>query len=85
MNPIEYVGLCASAILIICVCVKSHTVKGNIIMRLLNALGSIIFVVYGLFLGAYSIVITNFVIFVISVYYILKLLFGGRKVDKHLQ
>ena len=86
MNKIEIIGLVASVFIIMCSVVKSHTIKGNIVMRALNTIGSILFVVYGFVLGAWSTMITNCVITLLSVYYLIKLLieFKKEKVTKNI-
>ena len=74
MIYIEIVGMCASIILLISMSIKSTTIKGNMWMRIINIIGSILFVIYGINLTAYSTVFLNLCVIVVHLYYIIKLL-----------
>ena len=71
---IESIGILASLAIFLSMCFKSDSFRGNILMRLVNAAGSIIFVVYGFLLPAYSTAFLNIGMVVINVYYIFKML-----------
>lgn len=71
---IELIGLCASALVLVSMCVKSSDIKGNIIMRIINAIGSIIFIYYGFVLGAYSTAILNIGATVVNAFHIFKMI-----------
>lgn len=70
----EYIGLIASVCLIFSMLVKSATLKGNFVMRAINLLGCILFVIYGILLHAWSTSICNGLIGIINIYYIIRLI-----------
>ena len=72
MKPIEIVGIIASLFIVVSMCFKTTTFKGTIIMRIINGLGSIVFVVYGALLPALATLITNACAFVINLFYLIK-------------
>ena len=72
MNPIEIVGIIASLFIVVSMCFKTTAFKGTIIMRIINGLGSIVFVVYGVLLPALATLITNACAFVINLFYLVK-------------
>lgn len=71
---IEIIGLIASATVLVSISVKSSTIKSNIIMRVINTIGSGGFIWYGFALNAYSTAIMNIGAIIINLYYILKLI-----------
>lgn len=70
---IEIIGLAAS----LCVCVsmifKTDTFRGALLLRSLNLIGSLIFIIYGLSLNAISIYLLNIIASSINIYHIIKL------------
>lgn len=70
---IEIIGLFASIIVILSMCISSSNKKGNIIMRIINIIGSALFIYYGFALVAPSTVIVNFGAVVINIIYIVRL------------
>ena len=52
----------------------STSIKGNLIMRSLNIIGSILFVIYGFLIPAYSTAIVNMLTIILNTYNIIKLL-----------
>lgn len=75
-SMIEIIGMIASHIIFISICIKSNNDKSNITMRLLNTLGSLLFVIYGISIKAYSIVYLNFGAILLNVYHIYKIKSG---------
>lgn len=71
---IEIVGIIASVFILISMCVKSSNKRGNIIMRIINGLGSVFFIYYGLVLHAYSTAFLNVGAVIVNAYYIIKLI-----------
>lgn len=71
---VEIIGLVASILVLASISIKSSTVKSNIIMRIINTIGSSIFVWYGISLSAYSTAILNIGAVAINLYYIIKLI-----------
>jgi len=69
MEFIEWIGYLAMATVLI-----SFLMKSVIKLRLVNALGALIFIVYGFLLTPISkpIIITNIAILIINVYYVIK-------------
>lgn len=71
MNKFEIIGLVASCLVVFSMLFKTSNVKGSIIMRSVNCLGSIVFTVYGFLLPAYSTAITNGILFVVHLVYLI--------------
>ena len=69
----EIIGLVGSILVLLSMTVKSSTDKGNLIMRIINIVGSIIFVAYGLMISAYSTVFLNIATTLVNGFFILKL------------
>ena len=67
---IEIIGIIASVILICAVSFRSTTPKRNILMRLINIVGSALFVVYGFMIPAYSTAGLNIAIIIVNIIYI---------------
>ena len=70
---VELVGILGSVLVLIAITFPSTSKKGNTIMRILNLVGSIIFVVYGCLIPAYSTAIMNIAATAINLLYIFKL------------
>lgn len=69
----EIIGLIASVFIILSMSFVSTDTKSNIKMRIFNMIGSLIFVIYGLLIPAYSTSIVNFFMIVVNLYNIYKL------------
>ncbi|KXX69893.1 uroporphyrinogen decarboxylase [Flammeovirga sp. SJP92] len=63
----EYVGYLASLLLMI-----SFSLKNVKLLRTVNSIGCIVFVIYGIMLSAWPIVITNGFIAMINIFYLVK-------------
>lgn len=74
----EIVGFAASIIVIISITFNPQSKKGNICMRLINMLGSIIFVIYGALLPAYATVFMNCIAGIINLIYLIKILRSAK-------
>lgn len=73
----EILGTAASLLVML-----SYMVDG-IKLRIINIIGSIVFVIYGIMLGGISIIVLNSVTIFIHLYYILKEVKGdGRKIKR---
>lgn len=70
---IEFVGIIATILVAISMCFKTQTYKGALIMRIVNTVGSIVFVAYGFMLPAYSTAVLNILLAVINIYHIFLL------------
>ncbi len=65
---IEYAGYIASILIAV-----SMFMKDIIKLRLINLIGSAVFVVYGLAIKAYPVAFTNIIIIITNIYYLVKL------------
>ena len=65
---IEWVGYLASAFIVISL-IMTSVVK----IRIINTIGCILFLIYGLTVGAYPVAISNGLIIIINGYHLLKL------------
>lgn len=69
---VEVIGMIATISLIISMMVNTKNPKTVIMMRALNAIACVAFVVYGLLLSAYSTAISNGFIFFVDMWYLYK-------------
>lgn len=72
MNKIEIIGLIASILIVVSMVFKTTSFKGTILMRIINAIGSIFFTVYGFSIKAYSTGICNSILFLVNIFYLIK-------------
>ena len=63
----EIIGTIASIVVVI-----SFLTDNNVRIRVINILGSIIFIIYGIMIGAFSVIFLNAMLIVIHLYYLLK-------------
>ncbi|RDY28054.1 lactate dehydrogenase [Romboutsia weinsteinii] len=68
VNPIEWIGYLASILIVI-----SLTMSNIKKLRIINSLGCLAFVIYGVAVKAYPVAISNFAIVIINLYYLYKL------------
>lgn len=61
--PIEWVGYAASLFIVL-----SLTMTSIVKLRIINSVGCLLFIIYGLNLNAYPVVISNALIVMINVY-----------------
>ena len=76
MSPIlkEVIGISASTIILISMLFKTSSAKGSLIMRLINAFGSIVFVVYAILISSISTMVLNGGLIIVHAYYITTLI-----------
>ncbi len=69
MNPvvIELIGITASALVLI-----SFLMKGERKIRLVNIVGAIIFIAYGIMLKSVSVTVMNVGLVIVHIYYLTK-------------
>lgn len=68
VNFIEYIGYAAS------ICIVISLVMTSIVrLRVINSIGCLLFVIYGMSTGAYPVAISNAIIICINIYYLYKL------------
>ena len=76
---IEAVGIVATVFILFSMVFKTTSVKGSIIMRVLNLIGSVVFVVYGILLPALSTAILNGGLILINGYHLIILIKNNKK------
>lgn len=79
MLQVEIIGILGSILVLLAMTVKSSTTRGNLTMRIINIIGSIIFVVYGFMISAYSTAFMNIAATFINGFFIYKLVSGLNK------
>ena len=77
---IEFIGILAGIFILISLIFRSTTRKTEILMRILNSVGAVLFIIYGILLPAYSTAIINACILVVNVYNIIALL---KRIDEN--
>ena len=75
---IELIGICSTLLILVGMLFKTTSIKGSILMRLFNILGSAIFVVYGCLLPAISTAILNGILIFVNSYHLI-ILFKEKK------
>lgn len=78
----EIVGISGSILIAISMVFKTETDRGVMLLRIFNLLGSIVFVVYGVMLPAYSTIILNFVCVILNIVGLVRIVQKIRK-EKH--
>jgi hypothetical protein len=73
MLHVEIIGILGSILVLMAMTVKSSTTKGNLMMRIINIIGSVIFVVYGFMISAYSTAFMNIAATFVNGFFIFKL------------
>ena len=68
VEPIEWIGYAASIAVAI-----SLTMTAIVKLRIINSIGCLLFVVYGLYLKAYPVALANAIIVLINIYNLYKL------------
>lgn len=74
MHYIEILGVSATIILLISMSYSCKDRKSTIIMRLMNALAAVLFIIYSIVMNAYSTILSNLAILLIDLFYLTKLL-----------
>jgi membrane protein implicated in regulation of membrane protease activity len=67
LNPVEYIGIAAGVIVLL-----SFLFKKIKVIRLVNIVGAILFVIYGLLLPTYSTAFVNFALIVVHIIYLIR-------------
>ena len=76
---IEIVGIVATLLILVSMCFKTTSYKGSLYMRILNIIGSAVFVVYGILLPAISTAVLNFALIIVSTYHTILLVKNNKK------
>ena len=80
---IELIGIFATLIILASMLFKTTTIKGSIIMRVLNLIGAAILMIYGILLPALSTAILNGALIFVNFYHIVLLYKEGKDTKKH--
>lgn len=78
----EIVGIVASLLILASMLFKTSTFKQALWLRILNLLGSVMFIVYGLIIPAYSTAIVNFILVFVNIYHICILVKARKNESK---
>ena len=70
----EFIGIAAGIFILISLLFRSTTEKTELLMRIINSIGAVLFIIYGLLLHAYSTAIINGCILIVNIYNISVLL-----------
>ena len=76
---IEIVGIVATVLIFAGMCFKTSTFKSTLILRLLNIVGSAIFVVYGALLPAISTAVLNGLLVIVNTIHLVLLIKNRKK------
>ena len=76
---IEIVGIVATVLIFASMCFKTSTFKSTLILRLLNIVGSAIFVVYGALLPAISTAVLNGLLVIVNTIHLVLLIKNRKK------
>ena len=71
---IEIIGISATLLILVSMLFKTTSIKGSILMRSINIVGSAVFVVYGCLLPAVSTAILNGALIIVNTYHLIILL-----------
>lgn len=72
MSKLEIIGLIGSLLIVFSMVFKTTAYKGTIAMRIINSIGSIFFIVYGFTLPALASGITNSILLILNIFYLIK-------------
>ena len=78
---IEIIGIVATLFILLSMCINTQSWKGDVWMRIINTIGSIIFTVYGFLLPAYSTGILNTLLVFVNGYHLIKLIKNKEKLQ----
>ena len=70
MNWVEYLGIAGTIAILVSMCFKTSSFKTALWLRILNLMGSILFVVYGALLPAISTAVLNAALIVVNSFHI---------------
>lgn len=81
MSPlaVEIIGIVATLFILASMSVNTKTLKGDIWMRAINIVGSVVFVVYGVLLPAWSTAILNAALVVVNTVHLILLIKNSKK------
>jgi hypothetical protein len=68
-NYVEFIGYAASVFVLL-----SFLMKRMILLRIINVIGCSLFVLYGVFLWSFPIILTNVAIVLVNTYFVVRIL-----------
>ena len=75
----EIIGITATLFILVSMLFNTLSFKGSLFMRILNIIGSMIFVVYGILLPAISTAVLNAVLIFVNGFHLIKLIKDNKK------
>lgn len=72
MSIKEIIGLVAAILIVFSMMFKTTSFKGTILMRVINTLGAVFFIIYGFTLPALSTGICNVAVLLLNLFYLYK-------------
>lgn len=79
---IEIIGFVATLLILASMSFKTDSYKGDVLMRILNLIGSAVFAVYGFLLPAWSTGILNVLLVGVNTYHLVLLILNHKKEQK---
>lgn len=81
MSPliIELIGIASTLLILVSMLFKTTSVKGSVLMRSFNIVGSAVFVVYGCLLPAISTAVLNSALVLVNAYHLIVLIKQNKK------
>ena len=76
---VELIGIFATILILISMVYNSTTVVGNIKMRIYNIIGSVVYIIYGVFIHSFSTILLNIVVIIIHIVNLYKICQVRRK------
>lgn len=67
LKPVEIIGILAGIVVL-----ASFLLKGELRIRMLNVIGAVLFVIYGILIKSISVALINFIVVIIQIVYINK-------------
>lgn len=75
----EAIGIVATLLILVSMLFPTLSYKGSLWMRILNLVGSVIFVIYGSLLPAISTAVLNGALIIVNAYHLIKLVINNKK------
>ena len=70
---VELIGIFATILILISMIHNSTTIVGNIRMRIYNIIGSIVYIIYGIFIHSFSTILLNTIVIFIHIVNLYKI------------
>lgn len=75
----EVIGIVATLMILVAMLFPTLSYKGSMCMRIINLIGSAVFVVYGSLLLAISTAVLNGALIIVNLFYIIKMAIDHKK------